>query len=1017
MRPSSRHTIYFIFLNILFLTGNDLNAQHGGQIFYNLTTTNGLSSNRATSVIQDKQGFYWIATLDGLNRFDGTSCKVFQNVEQDTMSLSDNNCISLLEDDNGDIWIATLMGLNRYRNDGKFDRYFFHNPNENFERVNWIWGMTKDSSGNIWISSCGLWQYNIYTKKWRQWLHDPGDPASIPNGIVASPLFDKRTNYIWLTGSNGFIVFDITTSKFYHRKNNPRNITLLNEMNFGSPTLLDNHRNIWYFTHHVKKPLRYSIEKNTIDTVPVKVLNGVFSLNRDNRNRIWMNYWHGPTYIYDPSNNSIDSVFLDRYHPQSAISNHAKNLFIDRSGNYWISTWKGVSIFNPRAQSIKYHQLENNPNNPIGDAFAITAVVEQSDSVLWLGTTAGLYQYNLRQRKLSYRKMPLRNNFGHVRNLFFQSDSILWIAGWTEVLCYDIKSNKLIDTFYEIDLPQCTMKDAQGNIWVGTWNNGLFKISASRNIVGHFMPGPQSPENIYNDNLVCFGDSREADYAWVGYNGGHGFSLINFSTQRFKHYKIKVNKQDHLPTYSTNCIVEDENRNLWVGTFGRGLIHFNPKDETYKVIMQSDGLKGNFINSILVDNDSRLWVSTTTGISIVDTKNHDIIQTDIDLNFTSNDFVDNGLVRKNGSFLFFAGTRIVEIDPVKYYNTPKNSEIVISSFKVFNKEAYFPLLTSKEQTVKLTHRQNFFSFDYSLLKPNPNSLTQYAYQLEGFDKEWNYVRERHTAFYTNVTPGNYKFHVKATDENGHWIYSSKPLSIVITTPFWQQWWFIALLILLALAGLYAFYRYRLGEVKKIFNLREKISQDLHDEVGSALSGISLLGHIAQQQLKENRIDESTGLINKISGYCDDMVNRVSDIVWSVNPQNESLDKMLNRLQSYASSVAGAQNVQFNFRNETVNSVKKMKMPVIKNIYLICKEALNNALKYSQCRTLNCFLYSTDNRFQVLIEDDGNGFDLQKANDGNGLKNIQKRADEIHALLNIQSAPGEGTKIFLELKTP
>jgi ligand-binding sensor domain-containing protein len=239
----------FLYVRWIILTGSFFRAtillsQQGGNIFYNLTTANGLSSNRTTSVIQDKHGYYWIGTLDGLNRFDGTSCRVFQNVQNDSTSLSHNNCIGLLEDDAGNIWVATLMGVNRYKNNGKFERFFFHNPRENFERANWIGGMIKDSSGNIWITSCGLWQYNIHTREWRQWLHGPKDANSIPAGSISSPFYDQKRNCIWMSGSNGLIMFDISAGKFYHKKNNPQHSWLLDKTAYNSPIILDNNH-IW----------------------------------------------------------------------------------------------------------------------------------------------------------------------------------------------------------------------------------------------------------------------------------------------------------------------------------------------------------------------------------------------------------------------------------------------------------------------------------------------------------------------------------------------------------------------------------------------------------------------------------------------------------------------------------------------------------------------------------------------------------------------------------------------------
>jgi len=298
---------------------------------------------------------------------------------------------------------------------------------------------------------------------------------------------------------------------------------------------------------------------------------------------------------------------------------------------------------------------------------------------------------------------------------------------------------------------------------------------------------------------------------------------------------------------------------------------------------------------------------------------------------------------------------------------------------------------------------------------NPNG-TQYKYMLQGANNEWIDNGHNHTATFAALRPGKYVFKVKGTTQNGVWS-NEAAFPFTIKTPWWQTQWFYAVCGLVIAAILYGVYRFRINQIQKLYLVRSKISQDLHDEVGSGLSGISLLSHIARQQLNEKKIEESANILNKISAYSDDMVTRVSDIVWSVNPQNENLDKMLARLQSYASSVAGPQNIQFNFRNETTSLSKKVKMPVIKNLYLLCKEAVNNALKYSQCRTLNCFLISSNGYIELLIEDDGNGFEPGKITEGNGLLNMQKRAEELKTSLEIASKPGSGTKISLKMKIP
>ena len=991
---------------LLFCSVFSIDAQQGGNIFYNLTTANGLSSNRTTSVIQDRQGFYWIGTLDGLNRLDGTSCKIFQHVEQDSTSLSDNNCISLLEDDNGDVWIATLMGLNHYRKDGKFDRFFFNNPRENFERANWIWGLTKDSSGNIWVTSCGLWQYNIYTKKWKEWLPDPEDPASIPRGVFSSPVYDKKTNCLWMSGTAGYVQFDIKTGKFYHKKNNPRGILLFNKESYNAPIVMDDNCDIWFFAHSEAKVFRYNVAYNSVEAHPINLWRGIFHMNRDNRNRLWIHFWHGPSYIYDPANRSVDSVFLNNYHSQSPISNHARNVFVDRFGNYWISTWKGVTIFDPDAQALKYYSIDKTPGRSFNESFAITAIAEQNDSILWLGTSEGLYQYNLYRRELVFKKEPLlKNNTGFVRNLFFQNDSILWVGGWTEVFSYNIKKGRLITSFNNVDLPQCFVKDAQENIWIGTWKDGIYKFSPSGQLIKQYIKNASSAEGLGSNSLVCFGMNSQHKNLWIGYNGGDGFSRVNVPAQQFKHYKIRNNSQDKFPSNAINCIREDDKGNLWLGTFGRGLICFDPSNESYKTIMQSDGLKGNFINAILADDSSRLWISTTNGINILDTRDNDIIQTNIDLSFAGNDFLANGFARKNKKLMFFAGSKIVEVDPNMYYRAVNSYEILLSSFKIFNKETYLP-----GRTVKLTYQQNFFSMDYSLLKPNPNSFTQYAYQLKGFDKDWNYVKERRTAYYTNVPPGEYEFLVKASDENGKWIYFSKPLNIMIRPPFWFQWWFIGSAIMLVTAGLYIFYRYRIDQLKKILSIRTKISQDLHDEVGATLSSIHIYSSVAARAINKDT-DETKNALRHINENTRQVMENMSDIVWAINADNGNETTLAAKLKNYGYELLTPLNIKCVYHIDKEAEKKLVSIEARKNILLIAKEAINNIGKYSGATEASVRLEITGRDLELEIIDNGNGIASENNHTGHGLNNMRQRAEAMNGVFQINSGVHKGTRIY------
>jgi hypothetical protein len=451
----------------------------------------------------------------------------------------------------------------------------------------------------------------------------------------------------------------------------------------------------------------------------------------------------------------------------------------------------------------------------------------------------------------------------------------------------------------------------------------------------------------------------------------------------------------------------DEKKQVWMGTHGGGLVNFDQENNRYKNYTQNDGLKGNFINCILTDDSSQLWITTSNGLSIFDTRDNSITNPKIDLETGTADIFTNGLTRRNKKLLFFAENKIIEIDPALYHRSTYPSKILVSEFKVFDKAVPFHAHARGKLKIDLSFRQNFFSIEYSLLKPDPNRTTYYAYMLEGFDKDWNHVRERRIAFYTNVPSGSYRFFVKATDETGKWSHFMEPIIIKIAPPFWKTWWFYTSTAILITGLLYCLYRFRVNQLKKVLLLRTKISQDLHDDMGATLSGIKVFSELAKER------PQTTDLyLEKINKYSNEMLDKMSDIVWTINPSNDSFERIINKLHSYAASLAAAKGIQLSFNISEALQKQNLKMIVRKNIYLIAKEAINNAVKYAACKKLSISLTSEQKKGVLKIADDGIGFTTTDTQQGNGLKNIKERAAEINATITIESAKGKGTALEL-----
>jgi len=257
--------------------------------------------------------------------------------------------------------------------------------------------------------------------------------------------------------------------------------------------------------------------------------------------------------------------------------------------------------------------------------------------------------------------------------------------------------------------------------------------------------------------------------------------------------------------------------------------------------------------------------------------------------------------------------------------------------------------------------------------------------------------------------------VKALSPDNVWSSTPATYGFIIAPPLWLTWWFRLLIVLFITLIVAAFYKYRLNQLKKVMMIRTKISRDLHDEIGSTLSGIGMISEMAKQQLEIENYKEAKDSLDKISTGSEEILGKMSDIIWTINPQNDTLEKMIRKLKAYTTSAAASHGVSLHFETEPALQQLNLDMQQRNNIYLICKEAINNALRYSECHNLYFALINNDHTFHIVIQDDGKGFNAQQNFEGNGLKNIQSRADEIKAGLNIHSEKDKGTSIKLSLK--
>ena len=456
-------------------------------------------------------------------------------------------------------------------------------------------------------------------------------------------------------------------------------------------------------------------------------------------------------------------------------------------------------------------------------------------------------------------------------------------------------------------------------------------------------------------------------------------------------------------TISSNnltALLVEENGNIWIGTKGNGMDYFDRAKNNFEHYTTTEGLCSNAIFNLVKDEKGRLWIGTGNGLSCFDPA------TERFTNFSRTDGLVNAEFNRysasklsNGYILMGGMDGIDYFHPDSVLGSRIPPQVQITGLKVFDKDL-FPF-----SDISLSHDQNYISIEFAAMDFRNPAANKFAYQLKGINKDWVIAGNDHSISYANLEPGRYHFFVKAAGSDGVWNENPAEIYFTILTPWWRTWWFYCLCGLSLAAILFAFYKFRIGQVKKLLQLRTKISQDLHDDVGAALSGIKVFS-----QLAKDRPASSAAYLDKISNYSDEMLNKMGDIVWSLNNENDSFEHLIGKLRSYAEAVTAAKNIWLVF--EVNPKFERIGLNIIlrKNIYMITREAINNAVKYAECRSIQVLLKFKDAGAELVIADDGKGFNKDNMTTGNGLINMRKRAEEMRGQFTVETVPQKGTEI-------
>jgi signal transduction histidine kinase/ligand-binding sensor domain-containing protein/DNA-binding response OmpR family regulator len=800
-------------------------------IFRHLNTSHGLSQDHVNAILKGYKGFMWFATDEGLNRYDGYQFYTYKHDDAIPSSISSNYIHDIIEDEHRNLWIATASGLDRFSRakdtfthyapgdstiivrdilldkqrgiwlgttEGLFlfnskDRTFHHYPyaeNGIYSlSQNFIYHITQDLSGNVWLATDnGLNRFNPDTKTFKRYIHRQEYAASIGSNTIKAVFTDSQ-GIVWIgTLGSGIAQYDPNTDSFKSYKHNPTDPSSIGH-------------------------------------------NDILSFTEDDDGNLWIGTENGGVSIFNKKTQAFTSYIYNLFNTNSLSNNSIYSLYKDDIGTIWIGTWSGGVNFVPRF-GRKFELYQQQPDNKGLSNNIVLAITGDSKKDLWIGTDGGgLNRFNRKTQTFThYRHDPANRNTP-------ASDYVLSVVEATPgvlALGYHRGGLDLFDTHTGIFthyLPEegnpkslahttltAVFKDRDGKIWVGTWGSGIGIYHADKKDFTWYQQQANNKHSLSDNFIHTIGEDADGNI-WVGTTSG--LNMMEKETGKFTRFFNTKSDPKSLSHDVVGTMLLDHHGNMWFGTSG-GLNLYDKKTQTFTSYTERDGLPNNMIRNILEDNHGNLWIATNKGLSRFNPETKAVRNYTTADGLQGSEFKSHSCYKAADGELFFGGPNgLNAFYPDSLKDNTSIPPIYFTGLQIFNKPVTVhskdSILTkhiSETREITLSYAQSVFTLEFAALNFILPEKNLYAYKLDGFDKEWNYVGYKRTATYTNLDPGEYTFHVKASNNDGLWNEAGTSIRIIITPPYWLTWWFRILMVCLIAGMVFVFVRVRINAVNK-----------------------------------------------------------------------------------------------------------------------------------------------------------------------------------------------------------
>jgi len=676
---------------------------------------------------------------------------------------------------------------------------------------------------------------------------------------------------------------------------------------------------------------------------------------------------------------------------KNSISNSSTRcIFEDKQKNIWIGTDNGLNKIDFKTKELTRY-FHNTDNATSLSNNIVWCINEDKEGYLWVGTQNGLNRFDPKIN--SFRRFI--NNPANKKSIPFNIIKYLHIDRW-------------------------------GVMWLGTYGYGLMRFDP---VLNNFRTYQSAINNLstISDNIIFQITDDSNGNLWICTS--RGLNKFDRSSEKFTRFVQDPNNKKSIDANAIYSILEDLSGNFWLGTHGGGLIKLDSNGNKIKSYNETDGLPNNVVYGIVKDGNDNLWLSTNKGISNFNIVTGKFKNYDINDGLPTNEFNSDAFLKSMSGKIYFGSINgLVSFHPDSIWENKNIPPVVITKFKVFEKQLKDKYFFSNNEEISLSYEDNFFTIEFAALDFTEPSKNLYSYKLEGVDPDWVHAGNRHFASYTRLSPGNYVFTVRASNNDGFWNNKGVSLIINITPPFWQTLWFKLIASTCVVFLIFFFIERRIRGFKKVHaiqqrfskllidsqeNERKRIASELHDSIGQDLIIIKNRAMFGLDAPTNKIKDEQ---IKEIIDISSQTIKEVREIAYNLRPYQLGKLGLTAAAESIIKKAAAATNIKFALNIKNVDDTLTEDNEI--HFFRIIQECLNNAIKHSNAREIKIKIDKNDNRLIFEYSDDGIGFNkelltLEKEKTGMGLFDISERVKILDGSLNIDTYPGRGVTILIQ----